>query len=134
MSWSGVKNQVNKSDIESWCEEMGIENYTINLKGEIDVNGGVLLQYKSFKELPYKFGRVNDWFDIGYNKNLISLTNCPDKVGGYFSCNKCLKLDSLEGCSEKVGMNFYCGNCKRKFTEEEVRSLCEVGVGYLIFN
>jgi hypothetical protein len=33
MSWSGVKQQVNKAEIEAWCEEMGIKNYTINSKG-----------------------------------------------------------------------------------------------------
>ena len=58
MSWKGVKKQTNIEDIKAWCEEMGIKNYTINDKGEIDVDGGVDLQYKEFEELPYKFGEV----------------------------------------------------------------------------
>ncbi len=49
MSWSGVKNQVNKADIEAWCEEMHLHNYNVNSKGEIDVGGGVNLRNKNSK-------------------------------------------------------------------------------------
>ena len=60
-AWSGVKKQtsIDIEVIESWCEEMGIQNYTINSKGEIDVDGEVDLRHNIFKELPYKFGKVN---------------------------------------------------------------------------
>ena len=126
MSWNGIKKQSIKADIEAWCEEMGIENYTINSQGEIDVNGNVMLYKKDLKELPYKFGKVNGHFDIGSNPNLTSLKNCPDFVDGYFSCGSCLKLDSLEGCPKEVGGYFYCGDCKRKFTKKEIGSLCKV--------
>ena len=50
-AWSGVKKQSIKAEIEAWCEEMGIKNYTINSKGEIDVNGNIDLADKDFKEL-----------------------------------------------------------------------------------
>ena len=125
-AWSGVKQQANIENIKSWCDEMGIENYTINSKGEIDVDGAVMLYNKYLKELPYKFGIVTGYFDVGYNKKLISLENCPDKVGAWFSCYYCPKLDSLEGCPKKVNEYFNCGNCKRKFTQKEVTSLCKV--------
>ena len=84
------------------------------------------MNYKYFKELPYKFGKVNGFFNMNRNENLISLKNCPDYVGDYFSCSFCNKLDSLEGCPSYVVWNFYCNDCKRKFTEEEVKSLCKV--------
>ena len=126
MSWKGVKRQSLKADIEAWCEEMGIRNYTINSKGEIDVEGRVNLNDKDIKELPYKFGRVTGWFDIGNNPNLTSLKNCSDYIGGSFSCCWCSQLDSLEGCPKEVENKFYCFNCKREFTKEEVRSLCNV--------
>ena len=126
MSWNGVKRQTNNAEIEAWCEEMEIENYTINSKGEIDVKGGVDLANKDFEELPYKFGKVNGHFDMAVCKNLISLKNCPDYVRKDFSCNSCQNLDSLEGCPEKVEGNFYCRDCKRQFTKEEVKSLCIV--------
>ena len=125
-AWSGVKQQTNNANIEAWCEEMRIENYTINSKGEIDVNGSVWLNKKNFKELPYKFGKVNGTFSLFRCKNLKSLKNCPDYVGNYFDVDNCIALESLEGCPKKVGSKFYCRECKRKFTREEVTSLCKV--------
>ena len=125
-AWSGVKKHANIEDIKSWCEEMGIQNYTINSQGEIDVDGKVDLRGSVFKELPYKFGKVKGYFNIGENKNLTSLTNCPDEVIYYFACDFCSKLDSLEGCPSYVEWNFYCNGCKRKFTKEEVQSLCKI--------
>ena len=130
MSWNGVKKQSYNQEIKSWCEEMGIKNYTINSKGEIDVDGGVFLNGKDFKELPYKFGRVTDYFKISYNHNLISLKNCPNEVGSSFDIDGCSQLSSLDGCPQKVHFNFWCRKCKRKFTEKEIRSLCKVG-GYI---
>ena len=125
-AWSGVKKQSYEQEIKSWCEEMGIKNYTINSQGEIDVDDSVCLDYQEFKELPYKFGTVTGYFNIGDNRNLTSLKNCPNYVQRYFSCDNCCVLKSLEGCPKEVGTNFYCRKCKRKFTEEEVMSLCEV--------
>ena len=125
-AWSGVKKHTNNVEIEAWCEEMGIQNYTINDKGEIDVDGGVNLDYKDFKELPYKFGKVTGYFSLGSCKNLTSLKNCPNEVGGSFSCSYCSKLDSLEECPKKVEGNFYCNSCKHEFTKKEVESLCKV--------
>ena len=125
-AWSGVKKQSNNANIEAWCEEVGIKNYTINSQGEIGVNGDVDLNYKDFKELPYKFGRVKGYFNLGNCKNLTSLKNCPDYVINLFDCIFCKQLDSLEGCPKEVGKNFYCFGCKRNFTKEEVKSLCKV--------
>ena len=132
MSWKGVKKQSYEQEIKSWCEEMGIENYNINSQGEIDVDGDVDLIRNTFKELPYKFGKVNGHFDMAVCKNLISLKNCPDYVGKDFSCNSCQNLDSLEGCPKEVGKDFYCFGCKRKFTKDDVRSLCKVKTDILV--
>ena len=126
MSWSGVKKQTNIEDIKAWCDEMGIKNYTINSKGEIDVDRSVDLANNNFKELPYKFGRVTGYFDVSRNKNLISLKNCPNYVGETFNCNKCPQLNSLEGCPKEVKNNFWCKECKREFTKEEIWDLCKV--------
>ena len=133
-AWSGVKKQSNIENIKSWCDKMGIENYTINSKGEIDVDYDVDLSYRDFKELPYKFGKINGYFNIGDNQNLTSLKNCPDYVTRLFACDFCQKLDSLEGCPKEVRANFWCGSCKRKFTEKEVRSLCKVKGFIYIYN
>ena len=117
-AWSGVKQQVSKAEIEAWCEEMGIGNYTINDKGEIDVDDDVWLANqwlvsKRIKELPYKFGSVSGYFNISLNNSLISLKNCPHEVGEDFNCEGCPKLSSLEGGPKKVGGNFnglHCNN------------------------
>ena len=126
MSWSGVKRQSIKAEIEAWCEKMGIENYTINSQGEIDVDTRVNLRNKNFEELPYKFGRVIGYFDVGSNPNLTSLKNCPNYIEGSFDVDGCAKLDSLEGCPKEIDSVFYCRNCKQKFTEEEVKYWCKV--------
>ena len=125
-AWNGVKKQSYEQEIKSWCEEMGIKNYTINSKGEIDVDGDVNLMHEKFKELPYKFGKVSGYFDVSYNENLVSLEGCPKEVSGRFCCSNCRRLDSLEGCPKEVGGNFVCINCKRKFKKEEVKSLCKI--------
>ena len=125
-AWSGVKRHTNNAEIGAWCDEMGIKNYTINSKNEIDVDGSVNLKNNDFEELPYKFGRVTGYFCLEGCKNLTSLKNCPDYVNGYFDINYCSKLDSLEGCPKEVKGIFWCKNCKRKFIEEEVEYLCKV--------
>ena len=127
-AWSGVKKQtsIDIEAIEAWCDEMGIEKYTINSKGEIDVGGFVNLRGRDFKELPYKFGIVTRHFNISNNKNLISLKNCPDYVPQNFYCDQCPQLDSLVGCPKEVGRDFYCFDCKNLFTEKDVKSLCNV--------
>ena len=127
-AWGGVKKQSYEQEIKSWCEEMGIKNYTINDKGEIDVDWSVNLRDKNFEELPYKFGTITGYFDIGNNPNLTSLKNCPDFVKGSFSCSLCPQIDSLEGCPKEVGGDFYCYDCKRKFTKKEVMSLYKVKI------
>ena len=133
MSWNGVKQQANKAEIEAWCEKMGIENYTINSQGEIDVDGCVNLDNIDIKELPYKFGRVIGFFSVS-NCNLISLKNCPNILYDFFDCSDNYYLDSLKYIPKEVGGNIHCGHCKRKFTEEEVKSLCKVDTRYLIYN
>ena len=129
MSWNGVKKQTNIENIKAWCEEMGIRNYTINDKGEIDVDGNVSFTYKTFKEIPYKFGTVTGYFSLESCKNLISLKNCPEFIlrNHMFNVDYCTNLNSLEGCPKRVGGLFYCRDCKRRFTKEEVKSLCKVG-------
>ena len=130
MSWSGVKKQTNNVEIEAWCDKMGIENYTINAKGEIDVDGNVNLVGNDFKELPFKFGTVTGYFTVESCKNLTSLKNCPNYVNRWFACDRNKNLSSLEGCPREVKREFYCSDCKREFTKEEVKSLCKID-GYI---
>jgi hypothetical protein len=56
---------------------------------------------------------------------MISLEGCPTTVGGSFYCYS-NQLTSLEGCPIIVGGSFSCYNNTKKFSEEDVRSLCKV--------
>ena len=123
-AWSGVKKQSYEQEIKSWCDEMGIKNYTINSQGEIDVDDDVILVGTTFKELPYKFGKVNGFFEIENNSKLTSLKNCPNYVMGYFSCNYNKNLKSLEGCPKTVLLSFWCKGCGKFFNEKYIRSMC----------
>ena len=126
MSWTGVKKQSNTTTIKAWCEEMGIQYYTINDKDEIDVDACVNLDNRDFKELPYKFGKVTGYFSLDNCKNLISLKNCPDYIEMSFYCNKCTNLVSLEGCPGKVGGTFSIQGSKRKFSKKYIEKICNV--------
>ena len=96
--------------VRAWLEEHGIKNYTINNKGEIDVDGDVKLTYKNIKEFPYfiQFGTVKGNFDCKHN-NLTSLKGVPREVKGTFDCSR-NDLTSLEGAPKKVGEDFDCAH------------------------
>ena len=96
----------NKEGIDSICKEYGIENYTINSDGSIDVVGDVNLSDKRLTKLPLKFRSVTGNFYC-HNNQLTSLEGCPESVGGSFWC-RYNHLKSLEGCPESVGCNFWC--------------------------
>jgi hypothetical protein len=92
--------------IEEICEYYGIQNYTINDDGTIDVDGNVDLNDRSLTKLPLKFNKVTGYFSCSVNK-LTSLEGCPIWVGGRFHCWD-NRLTSLEGCPSYVGGYFYC--------------------------
>jgi len=85
------------------------------------------------RELPMKLTKlppilkditVNGWFDCSLN-SLTTLENCPKIVIGNFYCSW-NKLTSLEGAPQKVDRNFICHSNDVKFTEEQVRDVCDV--------
>ena len=94
--------------ISSICKKYGIENYTINSDGSIDVDGNVNLWDKRLTELPLTFNKVNGYFECGGN-NLTTLEGSPKWVGGDFSCVG-NNLTSLDFSPEYVGGEFYCDN------------------------
>ena len=58
--------------------------------------------------------------------SLQSLKGAPEKVDGDFDCQRCTSLKDLKGAPEKVGRGFSCSKCGKKFTEEDVRAVCDV--------
>ena len=59
------------------------------------------------------------------NNKLTSLVGATTSVGGSFYCNN-NKLTSLVGAPTSVGGRFNCSNNVVKFTEEQVRAVCDV--------
>jgi len=107
----------NHADIHRVCKEYGIENYTINSDGTIDVvdfnsqHGSVELDGVSrevLTKLPLKFNQVSGNFYCSYNQ-LTSLEGAPLSVGGDFYCRD-NKLTSLEGAPKHIGGVFNCNN------------------------
>ncbi len=97
-------------NIEDICKKYGIDNYTINPDGSIDVDGNVDLSNKGFTKLPLKFGKVTGNFNCSFNE-LTSLEGSPNYVGGYFNCRG-NQLFTLEGSPNYVGDDFDCSSNK----------------------
>ena len=79
----------------------------INSKGSIFIRNTDLVNGK----LPFKFGRVDAFFDCAGCTSLTSLEGAPQKVGRDFYCSNCTSLTSLEGAPQKVGGDFRCSDC-----------------------
>ena len=112
--------------IESWLKEYNIKNYTIKDDFTIDVDGNVYLGLKNITEFPeyIQFNIVKRDFDCSFN-HLSSLRGVPREVGRDFYCN-INELISLEGSPREVGGDFYCNHNTTKFTENDVRKVCDV--------
>jgi hypothetical protein len=97
----------NFNEIHKICQEHGIENYTINTDGTIDVDGNVNLFNKKLTKLPLKFRNVSGDFWCPCNK-LTTLEGAPLSVDGSFMCYG-NNLTTLEGAPKSVGGIFWCG-------------------------
>ena len=62
-----------KEEIKTWLDKYEIKNYTISDDLTVEVNGGVDLSNKSLKEIPFKFKKINGFFDCSYNNQKIHL-------------------------------------------------------------
>lgn len=73
-------------EIDTWCQEMNLTNYTINPDLTVDVNGDVFLQNKNLKSFPVQFNIVKGFFDCSHNY-LTSLKGLPQKIEGSVNCS-----------------------------------------------
>jgi hypothetical protein len=85
--------------IDDICREYGIQNYTINPDGSVDVDGDVNLTFKGLEKIPIKFGNVKGEFSCYHNK-LTSLEGCPKSVDILRAYNN--KLKSFIGTPKVV--------------------------------
>ena len=135
-------NENNNSELIQKLKEYGIENYTINSDGTIDVDGNVNLHDRGLTQIPFNFRNVTGYFHCGSNL-LTSLKGCPKDVGEYFYCtyNKLKnliggpqlvygdywcnynELETLEGCAGDIKGGFNC-SCN-KLTDLDCSSVIE---------
>lgn len=96
-----------REEIIALCDKYGIQKYTINSDGSIDVNGDVNLFKMKLTELPLTFNKVTGKFNCAQNK-LKTLKGSPREIGGYFRCGG-NRLNDLVGGPHTVGGSYNCG-------------------------
>ena len=97
-----------KQSIKEWLDRMSIENYTINDDLTVDVDGDVYINDENLITIPFKFNKINGYFDCSFN-NLTSLKGSPTTINGRFYCNN-NELTTLEYCPTTINGEFYCDN------------------------
>ena len=120
----------NEQEIIDICKEYGIEHYTINPDGSVDVMDSVRLYDLDLEKIPLKFGKISSYFDLSKNKltslegfpkevysdimiyknKLTSLVGLPDIIYDIINCSD-NKLTSLEGLPMEA-KGLYCSNNK----------------------
>lgn len=116
--WEYIKESNYEETVSEFCAYNGINHWTINDKGEVDVDDNVRLSFMRETELPFPFGTINGNFNC--NKSMLdedcyvpleSLENFPHTVNGYVDIME-NALTSLEGCTKKIAGNFACNHNK----------------------
>ncbi len=91
------------------------------------IGGDFICYFNSFESLegaPREVG--GDFICYSHVGSLKSFNGAPEIIGGDFDCSY-NNLTSLEGAPREVGGDFICKGNKIDFTEEDVRSVCNVG-------
>ena len=113
---NGSKGDLDLSDLNLTKLPEILKN--ISVGGNFYCNGNKLT---SLQGAPKSVGGS---FSCGFNK-LTSLDGAPETVGGSFYCSF-NNLKSLTGAPKFVGGVFSCGFNEIKFTEQQVRAVCNV--------
>ena len=113
---NGSKGNLSLSEMELTVLPDTLKN--INVDGDFFCAGNKLT---SLQNAPKSVGGS---FYCSSNQ-LISLKGAPTYVGGEFGCGN-NKLTSLDGAPTYVGGSFNCRYNPVKFTEEQVRAVCDV--------
>ena len=96
------------------------------IKGHVDISNLYLDNLPDF----FEGVEIEGYFKCT-NNQLTTLKGAPLSVSSTFNCEN-NKLTSLEGAPRSVGGNFVCTNNDVKFTEEQVRAVCNVGGGVYV--
>jgi hypothetical protein len=92
--------------MEELCNKYGINDYTINEDGFVNVDGSVDLNNCNLTEIPIKFGRINGDFKCAFNR-LVNLKNSPTYVYKNFYCNGNYLTTLFEG-PKVVNGEYWC--------------------------
>ena len=111
-------------DIKNIETDEILSRSTKNKDGTINVNGAVDLSYQKLKQLPLKFNKINGDFNCSDNQ-LTSLEGAPKEITGDFYCNS-NDLNDLSYIPNLIHGDFICYHNNVKFTEDQVKSLCNV--------
>lgn len=117
------KEQKNESSVYVGDKKFDyVVEYGIRVYRNIDISKMNLKKIPDFgKGNQYK---VTGYFNCSFNK-LITLKGSPISVGSNFICSY-NQIISLEAAPKFVGGYFVCNDNNKKFTEEEVREVCDV--------
>ena len=112
--------------VQRWIK---FANLKQNEDGTYDCNENVLIAdsiiLTKSRKFAIKFNHVHGNFNCS-KIELNSLEGCPRIVDGNFDCTS-NNLISLKGAPKKVNGNFDSTGNKKKFTEQEVKAVCDVG-------
>lgn len=123
---TSLKNSPRVVNGNFWCTS----NQLTSLEGAPRIiKGNFSCSHNKIKSLDGGPEYVGDGYDVCHNL-LTNLKGMPEHLNGNFSCND-NKLTSLEGAPKFVGGHFYCARNSVKFTEEQVRAVCDVK-GYIL--
>lgn len=92
--------------VQSWLEEMGIKNYTIDEDLTVHVDGDVNLASKGLKVLPVQFGKVTGKFNCSGNR-LRQLLGSP-RIVKDFDCSNNNLFNLLFAPKEAEVLNCSC--------------------------
>jgi len=91
-----------------FLDKVSYGDWTLNSKGEVDVNGSVDIRNMKLTEIPVKFGSVIGYF-LCYDNQITTLKNCPNWVGQFsFHSNNITSLDYFPDYINDF--KFYCSN------------------------
>ena len=127
------QGSISHAELLEWvtpiCNKYGIEKWSLNKEGLVDVDGSVNLSGQNLTRLPLRFGKVTDGFWC-HNNYLTTLEGAPKKVDSFFDCCN-NQLTTLGGAPRLVGYSFYCDNNYLTTLEGAPR---EVGEDFLCNN
>ena len=118
---TSLENAPKSVDGSFYCDN----NLLTSLKGAPKTVGGGF--YCGSNKLTSLVGApkiISEDFNCNDN-HLTSLEFAPKSVGYSFQCGENL-LTSLQGAPESVGKNFYFYKNTGKFTEKDIRAVCDV--------